>query len=169
MSWDVITSIANLVGAVAVVVSLVYLAMQVRAGTRELRTNIRDSSFHSLSEWNFHIMADPELGWLFQTGCRDFQSLDEKSRARLVHVLYSFFKMFENMYLHSLDQSVDEGVWKYNAPMLLAYARQPGAQHYLAHRQKIFDPRFWAYLHQARPDDVPDGYAISTARTSLKP
>jgi hypothetical protein len=161
MSWNAITSIADLVGSVAVVISLVYLARQVRAGTREMRTNIRDSAFQSLMEWNYAIMSDPELGWIFQTGCRDFHALDEKGRARLVHVMYSFFKLFENVYLHSLDKSVDESVWTHNAPMLLAYASQPGAQHYLAHRQKIFDPRFWAYLQERRPAEVPAGHVVS--------
>jgi hypothetical protein len=164
MSWEVVTSLAELVGAVAVVVSLVYLAIQVRTGTHELRTSTRDSSFHSLMEWNYYIMSDPDLAWIFQSGCRDFLALDEKSRARLVHVMYSFFKMFENLYLHSLDRSVDEGVWTHNAPMLLAYASQPGARYYLSHRQKIFDPRFWAYLQEHTTTDVPDGYAISGSR-----
>lgn len=161
MSWNAITSIADLVGSIAVVISLVYLARQVRAGTREMRTNIRDSAFQSLMEWNYAIMSDPELGWIFQAGCRDFHALDEKSRARLVHVMYSFFKLFENVYLHSLDKSVDESVWTHNSPMLLAYASQPGAQHYLSHRQKIFDPRFWAYLQERRPADVPAGHVVS--------
>lgn len=169
MSWEAVASLAELIGAVAVVVSLIYLARQVQAGTRELRTTIRDSTFQQLSEWNYHIMSDPDLAWIFQSGCRDFHSVDERSRARLVHVMYSFFKMFENIYLHSLDRSVEENVWTYNAPMLLAYARQPGAQYYLSHREQIFDPRFWTYLKQAAAPNVPDGYAISAPPVATRP
>lgn len=79
-------------------------------------------------EFNYYVMSDPELGWIFQSGCRDFQSLDEKDRARPVHAMYSFFRMFQNIYLHYLDDSVDGKVWPHNSPMLLAYASQPGAQ-----------------------------------------
>ena len=161
MSWEVIGSISQLVGAAAVVVSLVYLAFQVRNSTREMRTSTRDSAFHSLMEWNYYVMSDPDLGWIFQSGCRDFQSLDEKNRARLLHVMYSFFKMFENVYLHHLDRSVDRRVWIHNAPMLLAYASQPGARYYLSHRQKIFDPRFWAFLDENTASDVPAGHEVS--------
>jgi hypothetical protein len=161
VSWEAIGALANLIGAAAVVVSLLYLGRQVRSGTRELRSNTRDSAFHSLMEWNYYVMSDPELGWIFQSGCRDFRSLPEKERARLVHVMYSFFKMFENIYLHHLDGSVEESVWTHNKPMLLAYAALPGARYYLENRRKIFDPRFWQFLAESRPDDVPAGHLVS--------
>ena len=161
MNWEAIGSIAELIGAAAVVISLLYLAVQVRSGTQELQTNTRDSSFHSLLEWNYYMMSDSELGWIFQTGCRDFMSLEEKERARLIHVMYSFFKMFENVYLHYLDGSVDRDVWEHNHPMLLAYATQPGARYYLEHREKIFDPRFWQFLQEHSSSDVPAGHTVS--------
>ncbi len=161
MSWEAISSIANLIGAAAIVVSLIYLTAQVRTGTHAIRTSTRDAAFQSLMEWNYYVMSDPDLAWIFQTGCRDFQAVDEKARARLVHVLYSFFKMFEKIYLHSLDGSVEQSVWIHNSPMLLAYASQPGARYYLSQRQKIFDPRFWMFLEENRSSDVPAGHIVS--------
>ncbi len=84
-----------------------------------------------------------------------------------MHVLYSFFKMFEKIYLHSLDGSVEQDVWTYNSPMLVAYASQPGAQYYLSHRQKIFDPRFWAFLEENRSSDVAAGHVVSDLASSI--
>lgn len=164
MNWDAIGSLAELIGAAAVVVSLIYLSFQVRSGTRELRTNTRDLAFQKLMEFNYYVMSDPDLAWIFQSGCRDFQSLEEKERARLVHAMYSFFKMFENIYLHYLDKSVDEEVWVHNSPMLLAYASQPGAQFYLSHRREIFDPRFWDFLEKNSETNVPAGHIVSNLR-----
>lgn len=161
MNWEAIGSLAEVVGAFAVVISLIYLAVQVRSGTRELRITTRDAAFQKLMEFNYYVMSDPELGWIFQSGCRDFQSLDEKDRARLVHAMYSFFKMFENIYLHYLDDSVDQKVWLHNSPMLLAYASQPGAQFYLSHRREIFDPRFWQFLEEHKSSNVPAGHIVS--------
>ncbi len=112
-------------------------------------------------------MSDPDLAWIFQTGCHNFQSLDEKARARLVHVLYSFFKMFEKIYLHSLDGSVEQNVWTHNSPMLLAYASQAGARYYLAQREKIFDPRFWSFLEKNRSSDVLPGHVVSDLKSPL--
>jgi hypothetical protein len=167
MSWEALGSIANLIGAAAVVVSLIYLTVQIRTGTRALHTSTRDAAFQSLMEWNYYVMSDADLAWIFQMGCQDFQSVDEKARARLVHVLYSFFKMFEKMYLHSLDGSVEQSVWLHNSPMLVAYASQAGARYYLSQRQKIFDPRFWTFLEENRSFDVPAGHVVSDLPSAL--
>jgi hypothetical protein len=150
MAWELAASIAELIGAAAVVISLVYLAVQVRSATRELRTTTRDSAIQKFMEFNYCVMSDADPGWIFQAGCRDFRSLEEKDRTRLVHAMYSFFKMFENIYLHYLDRSVDEKVWPHNSPMLVAYASQPGAQFYLSHRREISTLGFGHFLKNTR-------------------
>ena len=48
MSWDAVGAIAEAIGALAVVVSIVYLAVQIKSGTKALRTTLRDSAFHDL-------------------------------------------------------------------------------------------------------------------------
>ncbi len=55
---------------------------------------MRDSAFHSLKEWNYSIMSDPDLAWIFQEGCRNLESFGDKEVARFAHVMYSFFKLF---------------------------------------------------------------------------
>jgi hypothetical protein len=154
MNWDAIGAIGEIVGAVAVVTSLVYLAVQIRVSSGALRTGTRDSAFHALMKWNQDVMADPELVWIYQAGSKDIGCLDEIQRMRFGHIMYSFFKLFENLYLHVLDGSVEEDVWTYNQAMLISYANQPGAQEYLGKRKEIFDPRFWGFLEKNRTTDL---------------
>ena len=161
MSWEAIAAIAEIVGALAVVISLVYLASEIRSGTRTLKTTTRDSSFRSLMDFNLAIMTDPDLAYIFQMGCHDYNALEERERARVIHVFYSFFKMFETIYLHYLDGSVDESVWIHNKPMLIAYAIQPGAKYYLSLREKIFDPRYWELLQSTDSSETPPGHVLS--------
>lgn len=142
MNWSEIGSIGEAIGAIGVIGSLIYLALQVRANSKGLITSMRESTFNSLVEWNYHIMSDPDLAWIFQQGCRDFNSLDQKERARYVHVMFSFYKMFENIFLHYKARSITEEVWQYNHTIFLAYAALPGAKHYYSLRRPIFDPRF---------------------------
>ncbi len=153
MDWNAIGAIAELIGALAVIASLVYLASQVREGSRALQTKMRDSAFHSFTEWNYTVMADTDLGWIFQEGCRNFDVLDEKQKARFVHAAYSFFKVFENIYLHVLDGSIEPETWEHNQLMLQHYGTQPGAQSYIEKRLPIFDPRFRQYLSEMRPPE----------------
>jgi hypothetical protein len=160
MNWEAVSALASLISAIAVALSLIYLALQIRAGTRSLRTTMRDSAFHSLSEWNFRIMADPDLAYIFQQGSKDFQTLDARQRARFIHVMFSFYKMFENIYLHFLDGSVGPEAWQNNRLILDAYSPLPGAQHYWRNRGSIFDERFRALVDSLSRGAVPAGHEI---------
>ncbi len=62
--------------------------------------------------------------------------------ARFVNLMYSWFKVFENIYLHSRDGSVAPEVWEHNKNIFAALVCQPGAQQYLKHRRQVFDPLF---------------------------
>ena len=61
MSWDSVAAISETVGALAVVISLIYLAMQVKQSNRQAAT---DSGFALLSEFNRVdelILTTPEM------------------------------------------------------------------------------------------------------------
>lgn len=146
MNWNAFGAIGEVVGALAVVLSLVYVSIQVRAGRRALQTNTRDSVFRQVQEFNYVLMANPKLADVFQRGTDDFDSLEGDERAWFVSAMYSFFKMFENVYLHRLDGSVPPEVWHAHLPLLSLYATRPGGRAYWTHRRPVFDPRYVAVL-----------------------
>jgi hypothetical protein len=55
MNWEAITAVSELVAAIAVVISLIYIAVQVRSGANAFRTSIRDTSFHALMGFNYAL------------------------------------------------------------------------------------------------------------------
>jgi hypothetical protein len=165
MNWEAFGAIGEVVGAAAVVVSLIYVSIQLRSGARALQTTTRDSVFKSLQEWNLVCMAEPRVGWIFQNGARDFEGLDDEDRARYLHVMFSFYKLFENIYLHYLDGVVPLEIWEPNLQMLTAYATQPGGRKYWESRQAAYDPRFNAVVEGLTPGPVAPVHTISSTGT----
>jgi hypothetical protein len=51
MNWEALGAIGETVGAVAVVVTLGYLAVQIRRNTRWLRASIADSHYRGVVGW----------------------------------------------------------------------------------------------------------------------
>ena len=43
MNWEAISAISDIVGAIAVVVSLIYIAVQIRQNTRMMRSGAKQS------------------------------------------------------------------------------------------------------------------------------
>ena len=154
MELETLKSIIEIVSSLVVIISIIYLAKQVKQGTKSLHTSMRDSSFHSLMEWNYQVMSDSELAWVFSTGNKDFNSLNEFQRPRYLHMLYSFFKVFENIYLHSLDKSVESNVWENNYKIFVTYYRTPGFQFFWNERKGTFDPRFVAFAESKHDSDM---------------
>ena len=94
MQWDAIGAIAELVGALAVLATLGYLAVQIRQGTRELRaaalTSLRDT--HLLTEHN------DEYNALLMKHQRK-EPLSNEERILMVERFYTIMKTFERIWL----------------------------------------------------------------------
>jgi len=61
MNWDAVGAVAELLGAIGVIVSLVYLAIQIRRNTRiQKRTNLGDIATE-LATTARCVATDPEI------------------------------------------------------------------------------------------------------------
>ena len=86
MNWDAIGAIGDMVAAAAVVVSLLYLAIQVRTQNREIRV----SATHEILE-AYRNVAIPfqsaEHARLFVKGNQDFECLEEWERIQIFAII----------------------------------------------------------------------------------
>ena len=161
MNWDAVGAVGEIIGAAAVVVTLIYLAAQVRAGNRALRTSVRDSAFRQLQDWNNQLVSDEKLPLMFQKGLEDFDSLDEPERARFLHLSYSFMKLFENFYLHHADGSLPENAWSGTRIPFMVYTSRPGMQRYWEQRRGFFDRDFVRFVDGMQVPEVKPGAELS--------
>ena len=83
MNWEAIGAVGEVVGAVAVLVTLLYLAMQIRQNTDHLAQSSealilsrRDSVTASFSRWRHLLGADAEMTEIWVRGSEDYDSLD---------------------------------------------------------------------------------------------
>jgi len=160
MDLETLKLIIEIVSSLVVIISIIYLAKQVKQGTKNLQTSMRDSSFRSLMEWNNNVVSDSDLAWIFSNGNKDFNSLNEFQKPRYIHMLYSFFKVFENIYLHSIDKSVESDIWKNNYKIFITYFKTPGFQFYWKERKGMFDPRFISFTESKNDSEMEPAHNI---------
>ena len=163
MNWTAIGALGEVLGAVAVVATLLYVARQLEEQGRALTTSVRDSAFQQLQEWNYQVVADPVLSHLFQRGAanEDWSEFSPEEQSRLIHILYSFFKTFENIYVHSAEGSVPPEVWERNCQVFFAYASQPGCRRYWNDRRGALDERFVEVLEGMGQPGMPTGLQMA--------
>ncbi|MGQ0813079.1 MAG: hypothetical protein ACT4O1_01260 [Gemmatimonadota bacterium] len=141
MNSQVATALAEWVGALAVVASLLYLASQIRQNTRALRAAAHESSVNLMRDVNHHLLQG-NLGRVFVTGCEDWDALTEDERIKFAVLALDLLKTFENVHYHHLQGTMEAGVWAGWHEFIREYCTAPGIRRYWSMRQHCFSPAF---------------------------
>lgn len=60
MNWDAVGSIAEVLGAAGVIVSLLYLSYQIRVNTKTVKAEAAQSTYSGWSDFNFELSKHPD-------------------------------------------------------------------------------------------------------------
>jgi len=105
MNWDALGALAEMIGATAVLITLIYLAIQIRQ-TKELA---RSQTYHMAIEQMVAAAMRPEIGLLFESQHRD---LTEEEQGQLTSPLMAVLYSHEIMYHLWRKGQVDDALWQ---------------------------------------------------------
>ncbi len=157
MNWEAVGAVGEVLGAVAVVLTLAYLTAQIRIGNKALRTSMREAALDTLRQWSHVVMSDAALASVVERGAKSYSDLSPTEQVQFGHCFYSFFKGFENIYIQYLDGVVSTDVWEGNSRALYLYGNQPGVLSWLERGSYLLDPRFVKMMEAEDPRELHDG------------
>ena len=146
MNWSAVGAIGELLGAAAVVVSLLYLAAQMRNGIRQARLEAGRSLSTGIADVSLALSVNGELGDIYIRGSRDFESLDPVEQFRYRTFLNSPFKLFEQQFFLQRDDSLDPEIWEGVEGIITDMMSAPGVQLYVRDRSTWYAKSFVRYL-----------------------
>jgi hypothetical protein len=153
-NWDAISAISQLVGSFGVVLSVLYLAVQVHQSTRVARVAMQDAAATALREVTKPFMENPELERIWRIGLEDIGALSVEERARFFHATYQFLKAFETIHSHYVYGLMDKQLWDGWLGLLRHYIAAPGIASYWTLRPELFSERFRIFVNSLeRPAD----------------
>lgn len=149
MSWQDLGSIGELISAVAVVVSLIYLAYQIRQNTSQIDQNTRvaqgtafDSSIAHTMAARQAIFENEDVARIYDQGNADPASLThhEKTRYRLIvhNILWSIW----NLQTQAQVGGVANETWQAQRTILLRVLKTPGVQWFWSNYHNEFGTGF---------------------------
>ena len=148
MNWEAISAIGQLVGAIAVVISLIYLATEVRSNARATREASMRSVSEAFSRWIQQLSAHPHLRELYYRGIHDFDSLEGADLVGFGAVMLEGFRHYEEVYYQRLEGQLGPRLWRgFDAAVrdLIAY---PGIQAWWRSRSHWFSEEFANHINQ---------------------
>lgn len=87
MSWDALVAISQLVAAAGVILSLVFVGLQIRQNTRALQRDEHNSTMEQWTVIRQAIAQNREIAELMTAGLQGERTLDEADKLRLEQML----------------------------------------------------------------------------------
>ena len=115
MNWDAIAAVAEIAGVLAVVVSVLYLAKQVRDANILSRTSTFREIMYGVTE-QMNVTFGPENADLMIKGFKDFELLRPEEKLRFEHLMANLFQYAEDSWNSAQvgllrSESVDNWSW----------------------------------------------------------
>lgn len=128
MDLDSLAKLGEFVGGFFVVVSLVYLAHQVRQNTRSLRSENYARVLERMSTVQSRLSVDAELNRIVAVGAENPAQLTRAERLRFSWAMYELFGAVEFMYLQHREGTLPRSVWERWEASLVWWLSHPGMQ-----------------------------------------
>lgn len=147
MNWDAVSAIGQIVGAMGVIISVIYLALQVRSNARQTRLASMRSMSDAFNQWLQSLAENKEFGDLYYRGMRDFASIEGADLPRFSALMDHPFRIYEDMYYQKLEGHLDRRVWRGFEAIMRDIIAYPGAQAWWPTRSHWFSREFAEYIN----------------------
>ncbi len=157
MNWEAIGAVGEILGAIAVFASLIYLATQIKAQIKQQRK----STIDSLTEnWlsALETQTQPEVADVWTRGMFDFEALSLAEKAQFSSVVGRIFRISEGFFLSHEDGDIDDEQWEGQSAMVADITMHPGVVAAWNNRKHWYSKSFRDYVE--RTIQANEGYGL---------
>jgi hypothetical protein len=128
MTLSDLGNLGEFISAVAVVVSLLYLAAQVRQNTRMMRVSTHQALNAGWNSLNVAYGSDPGVSTLLERGSQDYSQLNRDERFRYTLLMRAIFSSHNDMFLSVREGLVSQEEWAAQSRVIATTLAWPGAR-----------------------------------------
>jgi hypothetical protein len=145
MNWEIGAAIAEIVGALAVVISLIYLALQIRAQTNQSKLAAQHEVSGGIREVS-NLFATEDISDVFVRANKDFDSLSDAELVRLIVAITNLFRVWEEAFAESRDGHLGATNWKSLSGDYSQLMGAPSFRRVWELRKQNYYPEFQIYV-----------------------
>ena len=151
-------------GALALVLSLVFVGVQIRESNRATRSAMASAIIDSTSAWYVEIGNDGTSSALIYHYFRDPNSLSVEERFQAAMNLHGIFLIFQNSYYLANEGTLEQSILHSLTAAIVGIKEQPGFHLYWKQRRSLFTEGFQEFIDSilASEKKISEGIFSST-------
>jgi hypothetical protein len=146
-------------GGIAVVLSLIYVAIQIRSSVKLARVDSQTRITELWTHWAMVLAADNDAAKIFHKGAHDLESLTLDERIRFNQITSMYFGILETAYVHELaGVGYSEEPHRRHRNSAYGVFKLPGVYAWWqVNRGRILSPSIEKYLFERLEADSEEG------------
>jgi hypothetical protein len=110
MTWNELSVVAEIIGAVAIIVTLIYVAKEIRQNSHPLAISALRDTTSQWNEWGTMLATSADLADIDSRGNVDYDSFRDAERLRYGAYVQSFFDNVESYRALVVDHEVEKDI-----------------------------------------------------------
>jgi len=146
-----IASIAEIVGAIAVVLSLIYVGIQVNENASAVRSASANDANTAMQSWYLEVGSSQQTSELFYRALISDEALPDEEEFQFLMMMHGVFLGFQNSYLLAQEGTIDSDLRESLSMSISGVRSLPGMRRFWRQRK--------AYLHAGFAEWVEEIFA----------
>lgn len=151
--------IAQIVSAIVVVASLIFVGFQLHKATAAIRATSSQAHWGLYTDLVQSIIDNADFAKIWSIGLTDPKALSEEDWVRFVAYASALFRMYESSRVQWLNGRLDEDHWHTIERQAADFGHLPGLQAAWELRGHWYSPEFRAWFDGLARQELPRPYA----------
>ena len=147
MTLQDLGNIGDFVGGIAVIVTLAYLAVQIRRNTRATRAATLQQWVAMTATVNIALSQSGEFARIWRAGCEDPKQLEPQERSQFNTYCLQVFNAFESLFFQAQQGAVEQAFFESKVHTMRTTMAPPGVRSWWDRiGSQNFDDRFRQFV-----------------------
>jgi hypothetical protein len=158
-------NLGDFVGGIAVILTLLYLAVQVRQNTGSIHAASRQDVVESFRQWNRQIYEIDGLVEIMQAGTRKYPNIAQPDRMKFVSYMADHCLHFQSAFALYESGALEKETYQAYLEFLVGQLATPGGAAYWSEYRSIFPERMSAAIDtRIEAGDLPNFLELPSYR-----
>lgn len=143
-----IALILEILGGVAILISLIFVGIQLKANTKATRSSTATATIGTMTDWYVTMGTNAEASASFWRFLANPESMTKEEQLQHIYNLHGLFLTFQNSYYLAKEETLDERIPESLNQVVIGVKDQPGFQLFWKARKSIFFKEYRDYVDE---------------------